>query len=194
MIAADSGFHHAQSLGLGVDVVIGDFDSIDPSIELGQSALVRFPTEKDFSDLELALRHAVEQGATELVVIGGGGGRLDHLLANLLLLANLGATVPVIWLTGREVVHIVSQSQTLYGQPGDLLTLLPVGGDATGITTSGLRWKLDEATLRVGSTRGLSNEFLDTEAEVSVRIGIVLAIHTTPFPTFGDTTSSPTLS
>ena len=89
----------------------------------------------------------------------------------------------MVWLTGREVVHFVRQSQTLYGRPGDLLTLLPLGGDATGVNTSGLRWPLNDATLRFGSTRGLSNEFLESVAEVRVGIGLVLAIHTTPSPT-----------
>ena len=192
VIAADSGFHHAQTLGLEVDIVIGDFDSIDLDVDLGNAQLARYPADKDFSDLELALRHAAGRGATDLVVVGGGGGRLDHLLANVLVLAK--APAQVVWLTGKEVVHFVRNNKNLLGRRGDLLTLLPVCGDATGITTSGLRWELEEATLRFGSTRGLSNEFLDTVAQVSIRSGLVLAIHTTPFPTFGHTTSSPTLS
>src|SRR5690242_16479181 len=91
-VAADSGLHAAHELGIRADVVVGDMDSVDPAqLEAAMAAgavIERHRAEKDFTDLELALRVAERAGATDLLVVGGAGGRLDHLLANQLLLAS----------------------------------------------------------------------------------------------------------
>src|SRR4051812_49409789 len=89
VVAADSGLHHAQDLGIAVDIVVGDFDSVDDARladAIGSGARAeRHPAAKDFTDLELALQVADRLGATEVLVVGGAGGRLDHFLANVLL-------------------------------------------------------------------------------------------------------------
>src|SRR5262249_28692192 len=92
VVAADSGLHHAQALGVHVDVVVGDFDSVDEhalQAAVADGARVeQFPVAKDFTDLELALQTAGHLGATDVLVLGSAGGRLDHFLANLLVLAS----------------------------------------------------------------------------------------------------------
>ncbi|MGH8957949.1 MAG: thiamine diphosphokinase [Acidimicrobiia bacterium] len=176
VIAADSGYHLAPLLGLQVDLVIGDFDSIDPGADLSASEVERHPTDKDHSDLELAFAAAVARHATDLFVVGGGGGRLDHLLANAAVVAGYEHG-SVTWLTGRESVYVVSDSRTVPGSIGDIVTLLALGGDALGVSTSGLRYRLDRETLRFGSARGLSNEMLTTEARISVDAGVLIAVH-----------------
>jgi thiamine pyrophosphokinase len=176
VIAADSGYHLAQLLGIPVDLVIGDLDSIDADVDLGHTEVLPHPADKEESDLELALAAASARGATNLVVVGGGGGRLDHLLVNAAVIAGYrGGAVQ--WFTGAEIVYVVSGTQVIPGSIGDLVTLLAVGGDAHGVTTRNLRYPLDRETLRFGSARGLSNVMLTTDAEVAVESGVLIAVH-----------------
>lgn len=176
VIAADSGYHLAPTLGIDVDLVIGDFDSIDPGADLSRAEVVRHPPDKDHSDLELAFAAATGRNATDVVVVGGGGGRLDHLLANAAVIASHDRA-KVTWLTGQERIHVVKGTETITGSAGDLVTLLALGGDAGGVTTRGLRYPLDRETLPFGSARGLSNVMLTSEATVSVASGVMIAIH-----------------
>jgi thiamine pyrophosphokinase len=180
VIAADSGLAHARALGLAVDVVVGDLDSVtredlDAAVAAG-AAVERHPTAKDATDLELALLAARDRGAREIVVIGGHGGRLDHFLANLLLLGAPDLSgVHVSARVGDSTVTVVRDRAELAGVPGALCSLLPVGGPAEGVRTERLRFPLDRETLFPGSTRGVSNEFLTTTATVTLERGVLLA-------------------
>jgi thiamine pyrophosphokinase len=184
VIAADGGLALAPGLGLAVDVVVGDMDSVAGTdlerAERGGARVERHPTDKDTSDLELALDTAIEGGADDITIVGGAGGRLDHLLANAMLLAaDRYADVSLRWLTGTETVVSCSTGRPalLSGTSGDLVSLIPVGGEALGVTTSGLRWPLDNGGLAPGSTRGISNEMTATEATVAVDEGRLLVVH-----------------
>jgi thiamine pyrophosphokinase len=181
VIAADSGLEHAVALGRHVDLVVGDLDSVDvvslAAAEADGTGVERHPAEKDATDLELALDAARARGARHATVVGGSGGRLDHFLANALLLAtprfeNLGIDA---WI-GRAHVTTVRERAELHGSAGTLCTLLAVGGLARGVTTKGLRYPLDDDVLLPGSTRGVSNEFASPVATVTVRAGVLLAI------------------
>jgi thiamine pyrophosphokinase len=181
VIAADSGLHQAGILGLDVDVVVGDFDSADPAevdraVAAG-AATVRHPVAKDATDLDLALREARARGARRVIVLGGAGGRLDHLLGNALLLAAHSADLAVEWWTGGARTVAVRDRIDLSGRTGDTVSLLPIGGAAVGITTAGLRWSLTGETLTPGSTRGLSNELVAATASVTVDDGVLFVIH-----------------
>jgi thiamine pyrophosphokinase len=184
IIGADGGAAQALAWGLIPDLVIGDLDSL---VQEDQARLVaagcRFvvhPRAKDETDLELALAHAVEQGAREVLVLGALGGRLDHALANLLLLALPALRgIPVRIVDGQTVVMLARSGESIHieGQPGDLVSLLPVGGDAHGIHTSGLVWPLAGETLRFGHTRGVSNELEAPVAAIAVEEGCLLVVH-----------------
>jgi thiamine pyrophosphokinase len=181
VIAADSGVEHALALGCAVDLVVGDFDSADPAAVdaavAGGAALERHPEAKDATDLELALVAARDRDARDVVVIGGAGGRLDHFLANLLLLASpLLADVGITARVGNADLTVVRDAVELHGSPGDLCSLLALGGPATGVVTDGLRFPLDRETLLPGSTRGISNELLEPSARVTVAGGVLLAV------------------
>lgn len=176
VIAADSGYHLAPLLGIDVDLVIGDFDSIDPGADLSRSEVVRHPTNKDHSDLELAFAAAEARQATDVFVVGGGGGRLDHLLANAAVIASHDRAT-ITWLTGSESIHVVTGTRSITGSAGDIVTLLALGGDAGGVTTRGLLYPLVRETIHFGSARGLSNVMLTSEATVSVDSGVLIAIH-----------------
>ena len=186
VIAADSGLHHASALGRRVDVVVGDLDSADPALverlEAAGTRIDRHPVDKEASDTELAVHAALAGGADRVDLLGAtGGDRLDHELANLLLLADPA-------LSGVELRAVVAGTTiraarggdvlTLRGDPGDLVTLLPISGDAGGVTTAGLRWALDGSTLPMGGSRGLSNVVVESGASVRLTEGVLLVIET----------------
>jgi thiamine pyrophosphokinase len=181
VIAADSGLDHALALGFAVDLVVGDLDSADPAAidaAISSGAKVeRHAEAKDATDLQLALLAARDAGCARAIVIGGHGGRLDHFLANALLLASSEfAGLHVEARIGDAQVVAVRDAQELHGKAGDLCSLLPVGGPALGVRTEGLRFPLYFETLVPGSTRGVSNEFLGAVARVALDDGVLLAI------------------
>ena len=177
VVAADSGADIARNLGLRVDVVVGDFDSVTPAGAAAATEQRRFPTDKDATDLALALAEACDRGAASISVVGGGGGRLDHLLANVAVLAGDGlASVRVDALMGSARLWVVRRAETIRGTVGDLVTLLAHGGPVVGIHTTGLRWALAGETLEAGSSRGVSNVFVAPEATVTLESGVILAI------------------
>jgi thiamine pyrophosphokinase len=183
VVAADSGVDRAQALGLHVDLAVGDFDSVSEAglaqAADGGAAVERHPAAKDATDLELALSVAAAQGPERIVVLGGHGGRLDHLLANAHALAEPSlAGIEVVAQMGDAIVTVVRPGPParLTGRRGDLVTLLPVHGTATGVRTDGLLYPLVDEDLPPGSTRGVSNELMAATAAVSLREGVLLAI------------------
>ena len=181
VVAADSGLEHARATNLPVDAVVGDLDSVDPAVleaARGQGVEVHeYPSDKDQSDLELALDEAVRRGATWIIVLGAGGGRLDHLIGNLTLLASprfADVELEARW-EGNRASVVRTKAKTLRGQPGDLVTLLPVNGPAR-VRTEGLRWPLVDEVLEPGSSRGVSNELTKDWAWVVAGEGVVLAL------------------
>jgi thiamine pyrophosphokinase len=181
VVAADKGLEHALSLGLDVTLAVGDFDSASPeAVAVAESAGVRVerhPQEKDATDLELALDAAAAMEPRRILVLAGEGGRLDHQLSALLLLASERyGGVQVDALVGRAWVHVVRGARALEGTSGALVSLLAIGGAATGVTTDGLVYPLRGETLAAGSSRGLSNVFAADTAHVSVEDGVLLAM------------------
>jgi thiamine pyrophosphokinase len=181
VIAADGGVAEAERLGYRVDLLVGDLDSADPAViarvEAARGTIQRHPTDKDASDLELAMAAGVAAEVRRIVVVGGDAGRLDHLLGNAFLLGSaLWAGVEIDAVLGVAIVHVIRDDRTFDGRPGELVSLYAVGGPAEGVTTDGLRWPLDGDELLPGSTLGLSNEFVATTARVRLEHGVVLAI------------------
>jgi len=186
LIAADGGARHAWQNGKGKipDVIIGDLDSLTPDEQAGYdragASLYRYPPEKDETDLELALDFALQQHATEITLYGLFGGRWDMTFANLFLLAApkyAGVRLHVI--DGDTDMYILrgGETLTLHGQPGDPLSSLPLNGDATGVTYTGLTYPLQNATLPFGTPRGVSNTMAAETAEISLQEGILLITH-----------------
>lgn len=181
VVAADGGAANAFALGLRIDVVVGDLDSItEADLEAAQASgaeVERHPADKDATDLELAIAKAHAHGAHRIVVAGGAGGRLDMLFANAFVLASerwTGVQLDAVF--GGARVTVVHKRRELAGAPGSTVSLLPIGGPAEGVRTEGLRWALDGETLLPGSTRGASNEFEDAAATVSIQRGVLLAV------------------
>jgi len=181
VIAADRGLDYALALGLDVTVAVGDFDSVTTealaAAEKAGVPIERHPPDKDATDLELALDAAVGMAPGRILVLAGTGGRLDHELSALLLLASdRYAAADVDALVGAALVHVVRGSRELVGQRGELCTLLAANGSAVGVTTEGLQYPLRGETLEPGSSRGVSNVFEGEAARIEVEQGVLLAI------------------
>ncbi|HET6950586.1 MAG TPA: thiamine diphosphokinase, partial [Acidimicrobiales bacterium] len=183
VVAADSGLEGARRLGLDVDVVVGDMDSVDPDV-LGAAVAAGVPVErhpeaKDATDLDLALDVALARRPRpgRLVVVTGPGDRFDHALAVALALASPRyRDVAVEAWIGPAHLWVVRTTATLRGEPGALVSLLPALGPVSGVTTTGLLYPLTGEDLAAGTTRGVSNEMAGVEATVSVGSGVLLAV------------------
>lgn len=182
LIGADGGTNHILALGLRPHAVVGDLDSLPSplvvTLQQGGTVIYRYPPEKDETDLELALRHALAYSPEAIRVVGALGLRLDQTLANVALLA-----AP--WLEGIDVrlddgveeVLLVRSEATVEGLPGETVSLIPWGMPVEGITTEGLRWPLRDETLYPDRTRGISNELTASQARIRIRSGLLLVIH-----------------
>lgn len=181
VIAADSGIDHTLAHGIVPDIAVGDFDSVTPDglavAEAGGTSIERHPAEKDQTDFELALARAVAESVDQILVVSIEGGRLDHQLANLLALAGPSLNnIEVRALTENETITVVRSVSRIEGTLGDYLSLVPIGGDVEGVTTTGLAYPLSDESLSATSARGISNRFMEPQATVSVRTGVLLAI------------------
>ena len=183
-IAADSGAATALQFGFIPRIVVGDFDSLDGLLleDLGKrgSEIRRAAVEKDETDTELAVQVAIDEGATRITLVGAlGGARFDHTMANILLLAGFEG-VRITLVDGPSMCWLVRGpgSSAIDGQVGDLVSLLPLTSDASGIRTKGLYYELNVETLYFGKPRGMSNVLIEEHAEVFVERGMLLIIYT----------------
>ena len=188
LIAADGGANHLLKMGILPEVVIGDLDSIDEDtlFELTSAdvKIKQFPEDKDETDLELALRYAVELGPSAVLIVGALGGRLDQTLGNLSIVTD--PTLPGIDIRmddGVEEVFFCQASAVkgekvnVQGRSGDILSLIPWHGSVEGVQTEGLQWPLYNETLFFSKSRGISNVMLDDSASVRIQSGLLLIIH-----------------
>jgi thiamine pyrophosphokinase len=183
VIAADSGAVHAKAAGLTIDIAVGDFDSIPPTLlkelESAGVKIERHPAVKDATDLELAIDVAIREGADVITIVGGHGGRVDQSFANAFVIASPAyAHVSMHAILDSALVSVVhgGGGVTFVGDPGDVVTILPLHGDAVGVRTEGLEYPLRGEGLLAGTTRGVSNVLLDHEATVSIDEGTVLVV------------------
>ena len=182
LVCADGGTRHCLALGLTPDVVVGDLDSVDPPVlqQLAASGVrvERHPTDKDQTDLELAIEAALVAGADQVLLLGALGGRLDQTLANLLILAQRPWPVPIRLAEGRQIAQMLRSGQelTLDAPPGSTVSVLPLSAQVTGITYTGLKYALTGATLKLGSTRGISNLVVSSPVTIRIGTGLLLVV------------------
>ena len=185
VIAADSGADIAAGAAVTVNILVGDLDSISRrSLEQvldGETVIEAHSPDKDATDLELALDVALRSDPSEIVFVGGGGGRLDHLLGNVGVIGSPAARhVPVSWVMERETAHVVRGGKSIPTTPGELFSLVPIGRDAHGVYIRHAHWPLRDASLQVHGSVGISNVALGREVEIEVGEGAVLAIFNHP--------------
>ena len=189
VIAADGGARRLLDLRIAPHYLVGDLDSLSQEtvarLTSAGCQVQRHPAAKDATDTELAIALALDQGATDIDLVGAtGGARLDHSVANVLLLA---ADWPVpmcacAWSrqTATALVVRAGQSVDVPGTVGDIVALLPLAGPARGITTRGLQYALAGEDLAFGRARGVSNVMTAPVASISVAAGVLLVIHQRP--------------
>ncbi len=182
IVAANGGWAKAAAAGLQVDCVVGDLDSLTPqqraTVHDSGVGLQLHPTNKDLTDLELAVDDALARGARRLVVVGAFGDRVDHTLANVLMLEKAARRgVHVELLAAGETAWIVRSPFVLpFGNPGDRVSLLPLT-DVAVVSTHGLRYRLDERPLVRASAHGISNVIETVPVGIAVRSGTLLVVH-----------------
>ena len=185
VVAADGGAGAVTAAGGICDVIVGDGDSLgEAGFAQARAAnpdvkIRRFPTAKDATDAELAMRTALEADPERIVVVGAfGGARLDHELASVLLLANPNwRDRDVVLADGCRDVRLLTDRAEIHGQAGDIVTLLAVGGPVENIHSSGLAYELDGRSLEVGTSLGVSNELTGSTATLQVGSGMLLLVH-----------------
>jgi thiamine pyrophosphokinase len=182
LLAADGGTQHILALGLMPSMVIGDLDSLSvvdlQKLENAGVAIRRFPQNKDETDFELALQHVLESGVDRILVVAALGNRLDQTLGNLALLAAPRfSKFDIRFDDGLEEVMFTRGYGQVRGKIGDIVSLIPWGGEANIITTNGLRWPLQNEVLFPYSSRGISNELLNETASVLLGSGLLLIVH-----------------
>lgn len=186
LVAADGGVRHCLAMGCVPHALVGDLDSVSPETveELRAKGVQveRYAAEKNETDLELALNHALRAGVDDIALLGALGGRLDQALANVLILAQRRWPVPVRVFEAEEIALVMrgGETITLDADVGQRVSLIPLSETVTGITYTGLRYPLSEAQLQLGSTRGISNEVAEAPATIHIATGIALIVQTVP--------------
>lgn len=174
VVAADAGFEAAKSCGIEPNLVVGDFDSLGYTPKVAN--VRQLPAEKDVTDMAEAVEAGLERGCTEFRLYGATGGRLDHTMANIQLAARLSKIGKDVFLFGNGffLTVISSRSIRLNGQVGDTVSIFSLTDRAEGVTLRGLKYPLENYTLLNTVALGVSNEFAEKNAEISVSNGTLL--------------------
>jgi len=184
IVCADGGALNAVKFSFTPQVIIGDLDSLTDDrvadFESSGASIIRYPAEKDETDLELALHWCAEHQAKQIYIVGGLGGRFDQTLANIYLLS-----LPQL----RDIhIEVVDDNQSIRllppgehpidGSIGDTISLIPIGDRVRGITTQALKYPLQDEDLILGPARGISNVMIEKQAMIKIREGLLLMVHT----------------
>jgi thiamine pyrophosphokinase len=175
VVAVDGGLNHCERLHIQPNLIIGDLDSITPQqlSRYSNVELITAPWEKDQTDLELALQAIDPASRDEVALLGGLGLRTDHLLGNLTLLTRYPGKVRM--LGPSETLWVINQREEIDVLVGQELSLIPMNGPASGITTRGLKWELTHATLDKWFI-GISNVCLKERISIEVESGDLLFV------------------
>lgn len=175
--ACDSGYDLALEIELEPDLIVGDMDSISSRAlldDVPKDRVVTYPRAKDETDTEIGIRTAKEHGASEVILVGGGGGRLDHLLGILSIFHRDPQLVS--WLTDTDEVTQIIRRLERRGMTGRLVSFFPLAGEPCTMNTSGLKWPLDELHWIIGDA-GISNVVTDDQLVVEMRTGRLIMVH-----------------
>ena len=182
VLGADGGARYAYTLNVTLNAIIGDLDSLSDLEQQGinNTEFIAYPAEKDETDLELALLYAEEQGADQIIIVGALGERMDMTIANMLLIthASFSSCRIEVWHGEQTGWVIKPPGEDISGHTGDIISLIPMGGYASGITTRGLKYSLKDEKLSMVTTRGISNLLESPLAHIKLSEGLLLAIHT----------------
>lgn len=178
IIAADGGQNRAREFGLQPDCVIGDFDSTTLNEDF-DCIYITYPAEKDLTDTEAALTHALEKGCRNVILLGGMGGRLDHTMGNIGLLDKYCNSFDHMeFIDGKNRMELLKDSGRTLKRDAryKYFGLVSLNAEASGIDIRGAKYELTGASLERASTLGVSNEFSEGTVEICVREGTLLIV------------------
>lgn len=177
-IAADGGYKNALRLGVKVDILLGDFDSVGEYKTDEDIEIIKVPAQKDFTDTQLAVETAIERGADEIVIIGGLSGRLDHTMSNVSILEDLSMRrVHALITDGNNRIRFINSTSTLIAKSGyKYLSIILASEKAKGVSAEGCKYPLKNAKLQRNIQYAVSNEIDGNCALISVRKGAVYIV------------------
>lgn len=181
VICADKGAGYAKMANIVPNLIVGDLDSVDnDAIDYYKKERIpidTYPTDKDMTDSEIAIEKAIDMGCDELIIVGATKNRLDHCMGNILVLKDLlKKNIKAVIKDENNEVRLIDDSVELNREEGYKVSLLPLTNEVRGITTYGLKYSLDNGTLFMGKSLGVSNEFIENVAKVTIKEGLLLVI------------------
>ncbi len=182
VIGVDGGCKWCIENNINIHLAIGDFDSLEQhhieQLHQHANTIDRHPSNKDLTDFELAITSALTQSTKGLTVLGVWGGRIDHSLANLLCLAKQSSDLPVTMPGGQQNGYLLKSDQKmiLQGPNQQTVSIMAIVEDCHGVSNSGLKYPLDNATIIPGSGYGISNEIIASPSEISLQQGVLLIL------------------
>lgn len=182
IVSADGGMRFIHAFGIAPDLLIGDLDSIQSNrLKMAISEgteILKFPADKNETDLELAVNEVQKRGFDECLIMGGLGGRMDQTLANIYLLAAFRKPDFTIYMDdGCERLDVILDELEIKGNINDMISLIPMFDKVDGISTEGLKYQLTGETLFTGKTRGISNVLTADTAQIKITSGKLLCVH-----------------
>jgi thiamine pyrophosphokinase len=179
IISADGGARHLRTLNISPHVMIGDFDSINPDnysfFKKKEIKILNFPLKKNHTDTELCVSYALKNKASDITLLGVTGSRLDHTLANIFLLKKLAKlNIQARIINKHNEIFMVTNFIELKGKPKELLSIIPVTQDVTGVTLTGLEYPLKNASMQMGDSIGISNVFKESVVSISIKSGVLI--------------------
>lgn len=178
IICADGGYDALFYTGIVPNVVIGDFDSLKVSVPK-EIETVKYPSDKDKTDLEICIDYALERGCDTIFILGALGGRIDHTMGSLCALKYVmehGADAMI--LTGKSRIYLVDKEVEVAREKFDYISLIPCTDKVTGVSTLGLKYELNNRELVKSSSLGISNEFYNNTAKIKIESGLLYVICT----------------
>jgi thiamine pyrophosphokinase len=174
IIAADGGARHCCKLGIKPDLIIGDMDSIDSLTELTFAGITKIslPREKNLTDTECAIKEALKRKYSQVTILGGIGGRIDHTIGNIVLVVKYAGKVALVTKDGLLIGLSSSHACKLNGPVGSIVSMVP-WGEVAKVQTSGLKYPINNEVLKIGS-RGISNEISGSPSSIYVSSGTIL--------------------
>lgn len=183
IIGADKGCEVLYKNSIRPNYILGDFDSADlaviNSLESLGAIKIQHIKEKDFTDTESALDLAVQEGATQIIILGATGTRYDHVLGNICLLykgLNIGVEVQII--DDNNKIFMVNKNVVLSGEKGQIISFQAYSDTVKKFTISGAKYELNEYDLKIGNPLTISNEFIDSDIKITFDSGTLMVLYT----------------
>jgi thiamine pyrophosphokinase len=179
VICGDGGANHAYKMDIIPDYILGDLDSINDETkdyyENKNVEFIKFPSKKDKTDTEICIDYASHLKATEIILLGALGGRMDHAMANVnLLYYILKKGIKGSIVNETDSIFICDKELTIKGNIGENISLIPLYGDVIGVTLENLEYPLNDFTIEKGSSRGISNVMINNKCKISLKSGYLL--------------------